>query len=511
MLTGHDLHDFARELRRRRKQLRMTQRALAERMAYHPSRISQIEGGELPPEDFARQVDTLLEAGGALWALYQDIAGVREFGPPAPERELSTSTADFIAWIADHSPVEFQTVYAAVCDAVRRLEAQPPSARYGRERARRSVGRAQLAGLIAAHYGPDRLFRAKVGGKVVNTAVATSPTWITSPVELGGDDEQFRFSPGTSTPVPTLTGGVVAAAAARLASAELNGTVMINNPLYRLVGVELAAGHLAATLTTVDFAQHAMTTELMERELIDAAGATGQRLPLREAFLPDISSAFDLAGRACVGGAAAVLAIARSPEHSGRRDYVILTQERSKSVLNTTGKLAVIPKAFHQPTGEPAGEVPISITLRREFEEELLGREDLEQLGRDGPHPHVDPMHAHHLTAPMAWLLEQGGDSYRVECVGLGLNMVTSNYEFSCLIVIEDERWWNLFGHLVEVNWEAERVHRHSSLDTAGIEALIADPRWGNESLFTFLQAVRRLAQVGDPQRMALPIIDPEV
>jgi hypothetical protein len=110
----------------------------------------------------------------------------------------------------------------------------------------------------------------------------------------------------------------------------------------------------------------------------------------------------------------------------------------------------------------------------------------------------------------MAWLLDQSDDAYRLECTGFGFNTVTSNYEASCLIVIEDESWWDRFGHLVEANWEAESVQRHSTLDTAGVEALVPDPRWGNESLFTFLQGLRRLADVGDPRRLALPPIEPE-
>jgi hypothetical protein len=111
----------------------------------------------------------------------------------------------------------------------------------------------------------------------------------------------------------------------------------------------------------------------------------------------------------------------------------------------------------------------------------------------------------------MAWLLDRGPDAYRMECTGLGLKMVTSDYEFSCLILIDDESWWDRFGHLVEANWEAAHVHRHSSLDTVGLEALVSDPRWGNESLFTFLQALRRLGQVGDPDRLALPTITLEL
>ncbi|HEX8804491.1 MAG TPA: hypothetical protein VF743_09865 [Acidimicrobiales bacterium] len=108
----------------------------------------------------------------------------------------------------------------------------------------------------------------------------------------------------------------------------------------------------------------------------------------------------------------------------------------------------------------------------------------------------------------MAWLLDKGADAFRVECTGLGVNLVTGNYEVACLLVIEDEAWWERYGHLVEVNWEAERVHRLSTLDTAGTNALVADPRWGNESLFALLQGLRRLAEVGDPRRIALPPVD---
>ena len=53
-------------------------------------------------------------------------------------------------------------------------------------------------------------------------------------------------------------------------------------------------------------------------------------------------------------------------------------------MLNVTGRLATIPKAFHQSAGEPSGEMAVSMTLEREFEEELLGRDDLDQLASSG-------------------------------------------------------------------------------------------------------------------------------
>jgi hypothetical protein len=111
------------------------------------------------------------------------------------------------------------------------------------------------------------------------------------------------------------------------------------------------------------------------------------------------------------------------------------------------------------------------------------------------------------VTQPLAWLDERPG-AIRIECTGFGFNLVTGNYEFACLIVVEDEDWWDQFSHLVESNWEAERVHRYSSLDRAGLVAFVADPRWGNESLFSLLQGLRRLSASGESSRLGVPAID---
>ena len=80
----------------------------------------------------------------------------------------------------------------------------------------------------------------------------------------------FRYHPPTHAYVPRVVGATIDAAVQRLANVEVSDTVMINNPLYQLVDVELAGGRLAGTVTLVDFADHALTTELMEGELLDA-------------------------------------------------------------------------------------------------------------------------------------------------------------------------------------------------------------------------------------------------
>jgi hypothetical protein len=88
------------------------------------------------------------------------------------------------------------------------------------------------------------------------------------------------------------------------------------------------------------------------------------------------------------------------------------------------------------------------------------------------------------------------------------INLVTGTYEFGCLLVIDDESWWEQWGHLVEANWEAMRVHRYSSRDTAGLANLARDPRWSNEGLFAFLEGLRRLNELDQNGRVAIPTIE---
>ncbi len=498
---------YAEALRTWRERRGLTKTALAEAMAYHPSRVSHIEAGRQPPTaEFSRQAETVLQTGGELLACWDAIATTRFAASTSPiERELRF--ADFIAWLADHSDASLLSLYATVNTLVARLESEPPSRRYARDHARGQVSRAQLAQAVVDYYGePARsdgvFYRARVGDEDIQLSVLTRPEWLHS-VDLTSGDAAFTYVP----PSPAWSAHVddqgVSVALDRLAMAEVKGTIMFNNPLYRLLDIDLGAGKLTATLTTVEFAEHALTTELIEGELLSAIGTPFVSVPLRDSYLPSIASVFALQDRPCVGGAVSVLAIARR-RSDGRRDYVMFVQERSGTVLNLAGKLAVIPKGFHQPTGEPASEAHLSVTIRRELEEELLGSHDLEQVG--GPDRHVDLLHAQRLTEPMAWLLDRPG-ALRVECTGFGYNLVTGNYEFACLVVIEDEEWWDQFGHMIESNWEAERIHRYSSLDAAGLAALVADPRWGNESLFSLLRAMRRLRESGEPQRLAIPAV----
>jgi hypothetical protein len=108
-------------------------------------------------------------------------------------------------------------------------------------------------------------------------------------------------------------------------------------------------------------------------------------------------------------------------------------------------------------------------------------------------------------------LLERkDSDAYRIECVGFGINLLSGNYEFACLVVIDDEEWWGRFGGQLQANWEVERIRLYSSRDTASLRDLMRDPQWSNEGLFAFSEGLRRLAELDTRRRVAAPFIDVE-
>jgi transcriptional regulator with XRE-family HTH domain len=533
---------YAEELGRWRQQRRLSKQKLATLMTYDRSYVSHVESGSLPPtEDFTRRAEAVLNTASALWARWEAYEAARignarassrsvdRLEPIASERQRDLKVSPFVAWVADHSRLSFQDAYGVVVRGVERLAARGPADRYAEAHRRAQITRDQLARALATYYqnpSPHELgatfYSARVDGVPLALSILVRPDWLGAAVRLGTNQERFQLAaPDVGTAVRLPEGPALEAALRRLAAAETSATVMVNNPLYRLQDVALSRQRLQATVTLTDFADYALTMDLLETELVDALATAGRGhgdgrggatvgLPLRDVYLPTVASALTLSDRLCVGGPVALLAAARPSTRHGQRepDYVLLVQERSARVLNVTGRLAVVPKAFHGPTTEAAEEAHLSASLERELEEELLGREDLEQVS-ERSFRRIDPFHTDQLSEPMRWLVERRQtDAYRVECVGFGINMVTGNYEFPCLILIDDEEWWERYSGQIEANWEMARVRRYSSRDTAGLQALAADPRWSNEGLFAFLEGLRRLAELDTVSRVAVPEIE---
>lgn len=412
---------------------------------------------------------------------------------PAPPAELCT--AEFVEWVADHSELSYDLAYRLVLDASEHHASRRTPDRHGPDRA-------LLAETVAAYYGhPPGLYEGRVGAATVQLSILSDPDWVGLSIPLGGPAERCRLVDRGEGPRPWLNDAQARRALARLAEAETARTVLVNNPLYRLIDVDLGPGGLDAGFGLSDFAAYALTADLLETELVSLArsGVRDPRVaptPDRDAWLPSVEAAREYERRICAGGIVCLIAIA------DRDSYRLLVQERSARVVNVAGALAVIPKAFHQPTIDAFGETALSTTLEREVEEELLGRPDLELLGEDSGR-RAAPLHPAIASPPMRWLHEHP-DAWRRECTGFGINLVSGNFEFACLAVVEDPAWWATYGHLLQANWEAMRLQRHVSTDSEGLVHLARDRRWSNEALFAFIEGLRRL---GELDRAKAPVI----
>ncbi len=515
-------HHWLSDLRR---QHGLSQEALARRIMVDTGTVGRWERGiqEIRASNVALLADALNEEIETIWAFVEgaskspkpESAATEEavgdptartrsgpsLGSSPADRDLRT--VDFVAWLAERSSTDFQTIYQEVAAAAEGIAGEAAFSRRAREHANVNVTRADLAAAIAAYYdlptANERLYGAEVAGTQLVSSILIKPTWLDVAVQLGTAQERATYRPPLRVSATELPTAALQAAILRLAMVEATGTVMVNNPIYRLLSIDIRPGLMDFAVTHSDFASYSLASDLMESELVKLvsrhdADAGPDQTPLRDHYLPSVGAAMDLEARICAGGPVALMAIARPARGNHPADYALLIQTRSSRVLNAAQRLAVIPKAFHQPISEPSGEADIAATLLRELEEELLGRSDLEQLSEESWRK-ADALHQHHRLAPTQWLLDRLGATFHTECTGFGINLITGTFEFSCLVVIDDESWWTEWGHVVEANWEVMRLQRYSSRDTDGLISLAHDPRWSNEGLFGFLQGLRRLKE----------------
>lgn len=397
--------------------------------------------------------------------------------------------------------------------AVKLVNLQPGSL-VDRAGQRSQIGRDRVAAALRTFYadmghGFGTYGARYNGGRQVRTSLLTCTDWLDMACPLDPEHDQAELASISDYPGGAVDAVGLDAAAQRVAETLESNTRMVDAPLYRLSGIDVARGRLGSSFNITSFVQYALTADLLEGELVDALAndhePTAETLPLRKRYLPDTPAVLDVASRTCAGGALALTAIARPP---GRRrsssDYLLLVQERGGQVLNAARRLAVIPKSFHGPLADDSEDTQISATLRREMEEELFGRDEVD--GTISPQRHADPMHTSRLSEPMRWLTEHP-ESWQMECTGFGLNLVSGNYEYASLVVIHDETFWAEHGGRITANWESDSLKQYSSLDRELLKELIDDGAWSNEGLFAFLQGLRRLTELGG-ERVYAPAIE---
>jgi hypothetical protein len=481
--------------------------------------------GWTPSLDLLTAWETTVAPPGHIVIACEIVAGSkvpREAGEPAAAddneirlaRDLHIATS--LDWLDRHARWEPGTTRRKVAARLSNLDPRDlQDAGHRRGRVTRQQVAAALSTYYAAGFDECKPYRVRCCGERLETSVLTRPGWLDLDVPLHAMRQSVTLSSGSGPAAPHLDDLVADAAVQRLAEVVTTGTRLVNAPIYDLLSIEASRGLLSAAVTITEFVDYALTMDLLETELVDAV-AHGRHclpdaLPLRDRFLPDTAAVLGLDQRLCAGGPLALCAIARPGSHTraGRPDYLLLIQERSGSVLNAARRLAVIPKAFHQPISDHSADAALAATLERELEEELLGREDVDSTHQG--QLRAEPMHRSLLSEPMRWLTDHAdGQRWSVECTGFGLNLVSGNFEFASLIVISDEDWWDRFGGSIQANWESAGLRCYSSLDRDLLVQLCHDPAWSNEGLFALLQAFRRLA-AADSRRVNLPTVDLEV
>lgn len=374
---------------------------------------------------------------------------------------------------------------------------------------RGQVDQRRIAEVLHTYYRDRTSDHGQYSATGTLTSILTHPEWLDLACPLMPPSDHLLVTNTTADLDGSLDDAMAGRAAQRLAETLALNIRLVDGPLFRLVNVEPRSGAISGTAEVTRFVRYALTMDLLEGELVDAISGVGPgSLPLRDAYLPDIASVLDLPNRLCSGGTLALCAIARPADpFRGPADYVLLVQERSGHVVNAARRLAVIPKGFHQPITDYRADAHLAATLRREMEEELFGREDID--GTTGQQLRADPMHPSRLSEPMRWLTNHP-DQLRMECTGFGLNLVSGNFEFPGLIVIDDEDFYTRFGGQIEANWEASSLRQYSSRDRDLLSELAADETWSNEGLFALLQGLRRLAEVGG-DRVNAPTIEWEI
>lgn len=493
-----------------RKAAGHTQEGVAAALHVDRSTVIRWEAGEHAPLPYLRpKLARLLGVSQEqLRNLIDDDSDNRP-GPEADGAHVDVEVA--FDWLDRHADWSSDTSRSKVMSGLSSLDVRALHDRNGR---RAKVRRSDVAQALSDYY-EDRyvqclgIYRARYDGREVATSILTRSEWLDLACPLTAEHDRLMLA--SSAPGYTMEFDELAAKHAvwRLIEAVALDVRLTDTPIYRLVEHDIRQGSVGGAVALAPFVEYALTADLLEGELLDAIVRDVTRrpgsLPLRERYLPHLGSVLDMSSRLCAGGVVALCAIARpSDTYRGAADYVLLVQERSGQVLNAAGQLAVIPKGFHEPLADYRVDARIGATLRREMEEELFGRRDVDNT--ISQHIAAAPMHPSRLSEPMRWLSESP-DAMKMECTGFGLNLVSGNYEFATLVVVEDDEFWHRYGGRIEANWECVGLRLYSSLDRELLSELIADERWNNEGLFALLQGLRRLASVGG-KRVNLPTIE---
>lgn len=455
-----------------RKAAGYTQESLAAALHIDRSTVIRWEAGDYAPLPYLRpKLARLLGQTPARLAELLD-------GLDTSRRELSPDIDAACIWLDERLGRKFGTVRREVITLLDRAGAE-----FQARHARRSkVKRSDLARALNSYYDVDNsayeTYKGRIDDQEFETSILTHPEWLNLNIPLTPNRDRLRLLAENSLPPLKIN---EAQAVQRLAEAEALGIRLTDQPIYRLLNIEVRQGAISGRVCLSQFLEYALTMDLLEGEILDALAENRAIQPgslaLRDQYLPTLDSVVRLDERLCVGGVLALFAITDPASAPGKVHHLVLTQERSSQVVNGTRRISVIPKGFHQPLNNYRSDTSLRASLLRELEEELFGREELDTTS-EMPRTAL-PMHPTRMSKPMQWLTAEVS-RLRVESTGFGLNLINGNYEIAALILTSNPEFWVLFGGHLEGNWEARKVNVSAAEDPFSADS------WCDEGLFAF-------------------------
>ena len=471
-----------------------TQEQLAEQIGVQRETVVRWEDGRHAPSPYLRP--KLARILGRSRRELEGLIDPRPARDQVPELAITPGIYAACRWLDERAGWQLDTAYERLASALQKMNPAEVRARDGY---RGATTRSRIVTALGDYYtGDTPRYWAEYSELRLELAIAANRDWLELDLPLTPDTDLFSLTGPAPDPI-RLDAAAAKQALRRLVEAVVLDVAIVNMPLYRFVRLSVEGERVGGLVSTVPFVEYALTSDLLETELVDQlVGSTWTNtarldLPMRDRYLPDVSSVFDISRRTCCGGVLALCAIARPADRHRGADYLLLTQERGRRVVNGVGRLSVIPRGFHQPLTDFRADASIGSTLRRELEEELFRRVDVDNTLSEGRI--ADPMHPNRLSESMRWLLADPG-RVRFEVTGFGFNLLNGNLECTCLVLIEDPEFWVRYGDQIEANWESTGLRQFSSRDRQGIRDLIQDEAWSNEGLFAFMQGLKRLSRI---------------
>jgi transcriptional regulator with XRE-family HTH domain len=244
-----------------------TQETLAAILNVDRSTVIRWEAGEHAPQPYLRP--RLARVLGRTSAQLSELIDDVPIRPGAPN-EADSSIVDVdaaLSWIDLHSGASPGSSGRKLSQRLKALDKRALQDRNGQ---RAKVGRRDVAQALSTYYhGTLPPYRVRVDGHVVSTSILCQADWQNLGIPLDPNDRLNLSRSATS--ISTEIDDVAATHAVRRVAEFIALHVRLtDDPIYRLLDLDVRGGILVGEVGLAPFVEYALTADLLEGELLDA-------------------------------------------------------------------------------------------------------------------------------------------------------------------------------------------------------------------------------------------------